>query len=127
MIVPILAALAIATAPTPSFNLVCTGKTFSREAGALAKPLGAFSDTYRVDMKRGRWCNGKCTTSQPVYSVTDGEIVFRFHQDGDTGYVTKVNRESGEYSDMLDFGDGRIFTIGNCGRAPFTGLPERQF
>ena len=109
-----------------AFDLVCTGTISTVEKGR-SKNKEPTSVRYRVDLERGRYCLGKCTTTQPIHSVTSTEIVLRFWQDGDAGYITRINREDGSYSDVMRLGDGRLVDIGKCERAPFSGHPDRKF
>ena len=115
------------TAAAAAFNLVCTGTQATSQA--LAPPTSSlpFSVVYRVDLERGRWCSGDCSSTNPFYSVTVGEIVFRSQTEETVRYVTKVNRESGAYTDALLVGDRLMITTGKCVKAPFTGLPEQRF
>jgi hypothetical protein len=121
-----LAITMLATAAT-SFNLVCTGTVSTGEGFKSDKSKTPFSITYRVDLNRDRWCSDRCTSSEPLYGVTNEEIIFRFQKDEDLTIATRVNRESGVYSDLAKLGPGWIHSFGKCQPAPFTGLPGRRF
>lgn len=109
-----------------SFDLVCAGTISTVEQGKVSAKVPT-KGRYRIDLDRGRYCTAKCTTSEPIYSVTSTEIVLRFQKYEDAGYVTKINREDGSYTDVFMLGDSRIVDVGKCERAPFSGLPERKF
>lgn len=125
MIGHLIALLVLASNSPATFNLVCDGSMISKVGKVTdSKP---FKEVYRVDLKRGRWCTGKCQSTKPIHAVTDDEIIFQQWKDGDTGYLTKVNRETGQFVDVLWFEVDRAHYFGKCVRAPFTGLPDRQF
>lgn len=121
----LLALAALAASASATFNLVCEGTMTSRIGGKVeSKP---FKSTYRFDLQRGRWCIGDCKSTKPVHAETDDEIILQQWKDGDFGYMTKINRETGTFIDVMHDDVNRVYYYGKCQRAPFTGLPEKQF
>lgn len=119
-------ALQVATA----FDLVCTG-TISEVPRALSAPLidrGRFHIVYRIDLEQRLYCTGECVSTQAIQSVTGSEIRF-----WSAGYraalprgVKSVDRDTGQYRDVLLSGTQALHSNGSCAPAPFTGFPARR-
>lgn len=125
---PILAAAAL------GFNLVCSGTQWTGvEADRVisSKEKGeAFTDIYRVDLERGRWCFGQCTTSQPITKITDNELTLAQEGSGPPvsgATMISVNRETGYLVHLVFIGGYRFKRNAVCERAPLSGFPARKF
>ena len=125
-----------------AFNLVCTGSSVTLherkpKSGDFRlekkRDLRPMSFVYRVDLDANRYCADACAETQPIASVTYGNIVFEDETDGWSGQPTyrKVSRESGEYygrrERVAPGGAEHVIMIGACKRAPFTGFPKQEF
>jgi hypothetical protein len=116
-----------------AFNLVCTGSSVSVHGGGIHGQLRPMSVVFRIDLDANRFCSDACAETQPIASVTYGDVVLQDETDrvsGEAIYRT-VRRESGRYYADRRTGVGRklkrVLMVGDCERAPFTGFPVRKF
>jgi hypothetical protein len=116
-----------------AFNLACTGSSVSVHGGRIHGELRPMSVVFRIDLDANRFCSDVCAETQPIASVTYGDIVLQDEIEKVSGEVIyrTVSRESGRYYAQRKTGVGRklkrVVMVGNCERAPFTGFPERKF
>jgi len=115
-----------------AFNLVCTGTTYigATKLDALKKENQLpYAETFRIDLKQGRWCSGKCQTTSPIYNIGSTSIMLKLEQDKEAGTESfiSINREDGKVLDRTTVDTMILMNIGECERAPFTGFPALKF
>ncbi len=122
------------TEPAPSqdgqhlaaFDLLCQGtETRISKAGVQE---AAFTRSFRLDLASGRYCDGECATTRPIFRVEETKITF-YDTYGQTGRGSEqsVNRENGELFEGHIGVDGTTTASARCERRPFSGFPARQF
>ena len=116
--------VAHAAAPSDQFDLVCTGVEITTPQTPGKKPYESFTETLRVDLQSGQWCEKECEVRLRIVEVHENAILF---QSGKNRYGLEewrfVSRQDGEYhwsvkGSTFDIGRG-----GTCERAPFSGFP----
>lgn len=109
-----------------AFDLSCEG-TETRITRAGMQEV-AFSPTFRLDLASGRYCDGDCTSTRPIFRVEDTKITFfdSYNQSG-RGGEQSVNRENGELFEGHIGVDATTMASARCERRPFSGFPQRQF
>lgn len=114
-----------ATVALAAFNLVCAVTETTSVNGATTERR--FQRVFRIDLTRGRWCDGACTESRPV--VNAGALhLSLYRRDFPTGGARlSINRETGALLESFIQGNYRLSATGPCERARFTGLPARRF
>ena len=127
---------ALAASPQgPAFDLICTGQsTLSDVVGFSSTPFGAptkFERRYRVDLQSLRWCDGECSGTNKLVSVTDTQIVFSESESPGTDQVTVVSRENGHFRDRTRIIGPKVMSVfmvdATCTRADFSGFPKPLF
>lgn len=116
-----------------AFNLICSGTSYHVDRiTAPHRNIHAFEITYRVDLTRKRYCEGQCSSTRNLSSVSETMIVFLQEQQSrvdDT--IIYAKRETGQYFNRRRWDDGRDMQVdlaeGTCRRAPFTGFPALKF
>ena len=66
-----------------AFNLMCTGTTYVGATRLDALKKGnqlPYAETFRIDLKEGRWCSGKCQTTSVIYSIRPTTIIPKVHR-----------------------------------------------
>lgn len=134
--------LSLAVQSLMTFNLVCTGSSLvSHETRPMSgdfrldgkRGLRPMSFVYRIDLEASRFCVEKCAETQPIASVTYGDIVLEDETEKFSGATiyTSIKRESGSYFAYRDTRVRRkverVMLVGTCKTAPFSGFPERKF
>ena len=116
-----------------AFNLICTGQQTLSTANGGSFPKNVqtadFTEVYRIDLQKLRWCRDACIVTQPLASVDDTSITFENMRDETIhiGRTASVSRESGHYLYMEQMGSQFTVRDGECRRADFTGFPARKF
>ncbi len=138
-VVAVLAGLAgpalAASGQGAAFDLVCTGQsTLSDVIGFSSTPFGAPSKIerrFRVDLQTRRWCEGECSGTHELKSVTDTQIIFSESESTDSDQVTAVSRENGHFVDRTRIISPKVISVfmtdGTCARADFSGFPKLLF
>lgn len=116
-----------------SFNLECSGKSYTMTKIMFGKPEKEwpFTRIYRVDLTAGRYCRDACTTTERLVGANQKYIVFVDDEDSAGDADTYVNREDGSYLERHRLMSGATFlatvSSGECRKAPFTGFPTPKF
>lgn len=129
-----LVAISFAAQPAlaTSFNLRCTGTvTFGglMNMAEITKNSRPIVQILRVDLASQRWCMGDCKQTDPIYRISDTEIIFKFENEKDSETIVKVNRESGEYLNRFRDLHAKLVSMsfGTCEREEFGGFPAKKF
>jgi hypothetical protein len=122
----IIFAAAIVTTAVQPYDLECTG----RETSPPPAPFeAAWSKHIRLDLQRGKWCDGTCDAVFDIAKIDDNQIVFQNERPGPDEYWTIwVNRRTAEVTENMHLFAG-IYYIGKgtCVRQPFSGFPPQKF
>ncbi|MFZ5748231.1 MAG: hypothetical protein ACOY45_11335 [Pseudomonadota bacterium] len=115
------------------FNLVCTGTLSSRSMdGETKKP---YRSVYRIDLDRGKWCDGDCEALHDIASVQPTQIALqdkRVDTPSERSMMANlIDRRTGEHTVTATSATpglrGSVLIMqwhGQCERAPFTGFPS---
>jgi hypothetical protein len=126
--------LASSAAPQQQFDLVCTGTLHSiRVTLAPQTPDSAYSSHYRIDLKAGKWCEGKCVAVRAIAEVQPGFLRLQEESKersllGNPGsFRASIDRTTGDERMMDEDNDqllGKSLTTwhGKCEAAPFSGF-----
>ncbi|WP_066798603.1 hypothetical protein [Sphingomonas soli] len=115
-----------------AFNLLCTGTTYLHNP---ADPYSApetyqTSETYRIDLKKGRWCLDRCTSTIAIAKIEPTVITL---QDIATpifdvqAYSVTIDRETGLLLAKLVVRGIESRSVLQCELRPFTGFPAIRF
>ena len=122
----------IAIAAAAAFNLVCSGTEWAGTKPADKDPYNKatgkpFTDTYRVNLERGRWCFNTCDTTSPIQQADEANILLDSATDPDlkSGRLIRVSRETGQLVHRVAIGDYAFIRIGKCEAGPFTSFPKK--
>ena len=113
-----------AVAISAAFNLACSGMAqFTDEAGKTSQRR--YTESYRVDPAHHLFCNGACTSPNPLKSISDAMVVFYDFRDGDDVARESFDRKSGVHNvSAKKIGSKMRFSReGRCTVQPFTGFP----
>lgn len=131
MITYAIAALMLIQSPPQQFDLVCTGTsiTVRTVAGETFSETDAYIQRYRVDLRRGAWCQSDCSIVEEFVRVTPTELVMDRQSRGPGHTDLSINRTTGG---MLSKWRGSasgstLDSIASCSREPFTPMPEARF
>jgi len=116
-----LAALATATA----FNLFCVGTSVVTLSSGPSPPT-KFTNTLRIDLSGGRWCEYDCRVSHAILLQSETQLILSNYPPGSDRGLS-VHRETGTYDELLKLGGVTNHRVGQCEVRPFTGLPTRKF
>lgn len=123
-------ALALADATPATFDLVCDVTQVTVYNGKQGKQNN-FQTHYRVDLARSLWCGDRCENVDKLAQVTDTNIVLIEQDKAPFKTRMEVNRVSGVFSGDMAYHTTKIDSDtvmgGVCHRAPYSGIPERQF
>lgn len=105
------------------FDLRCQG---TLQVGR--KPAAKWSQTYRIDLRSGRWCFADCPKVNGIARFDAGEIVLTDRDDRPTGrWIEKltISRSTGRLRQTIV---GLEYEVdAECEPAPFTNIPETKF
>lgn len=115
------------------FNLVCTGTLSSRSMDGETEE--SYRSVYRIDLDRGKWCDGDCEALHDIASVQPTQIALqdkRVDTPGERSMMANlIDRRTGEHTiTATSATPGRRGSVlimqwhGQCERAPFTGFPS---
>src|SRR3954447_5804437 len=107
-----------------AFNLICTGTAYvgATRVDALKKENQLpYAETFRINLKEGRWCSGKCQTTSAIYSIGPTTIMLKLEQDKEasTESFISINREDGKILDRTTADTMLLMNTGECERALF--------
>jgi hypothetical protein len=115
-----------------AFNLLCTGTTYVRDPGDpySAPETYQTSETYRIDLKKGRWCLDRCSSTIAIAKIEPTTITL---QDITTpifnvqAYTVTIDRETGQLFSKLVVRGMESRSVLQCELRPFTGFPAIRF
>lgn len=130
-------AILLAAAAAAAFNLSCSG-TLETQDFYRGKASEPYTNTYRIDLGAGKYCESDCKVIHVIHEVQPAYIMLEPPDDTDTVtkkrfYRSTINRETGRQETLLTSGRGADVLImkwsGQCTRQEFTGFPklETQF
>lgn len=109
------------------FDLVCVGTSQVVDLRSDPKP---YEIRLRIDLDQKLYCEGACATTNPIFAVTQREIVL-FSNDGPTHVRSEsVSRETGKYTSMTAYRNLNVrgsLISAQCTPAPFSGFPSVKF
>jgi hypothetical protein len=124
--------IASGSAAAEPFNLTCSGTmTTVTIDGKRAEP---YNSTYRLDLDRGKWCEGECKALFEIESVQPTQLTL-LSKEVDTPSERSttsnfIDRETGAHHALATSANPRdrrstitIAWSGQCTKAPFGGFP----
>jgi hypothetical protein len=127
-------------APAPAavaasaFSLACSGTQASGTYNAMrgtsyVQSERPFQTLFSVNPESGRWCEAACTSSSPIFSMTDTEYVLWQQPNALLKPTPRlvINRESGQMQFLRRDNGSFVSMAGTCTRIPYRGMPETQF
>lgn len=115
----------LVTPDTSQFDLVCTSLfTYLNEKWVREAPTINFE--LRIDLSSGRYCDGNCTKTAQLDSVSDTKISVKREKFGNGRAVDslRIGLESGGFTEVIrQDSDQETEIVGQCEIRPFSGFP----
>lgn len=105
------------------FDLACKLEAKYSESGKW-KPEASL---FHIDLGKNRWCEGDCSTIDPIASVQPAYLDLRSQ---DNRFPRRqynslrIDRASGKLSHLVTAGSFYMERRGECKAEPFTGFPQ---
>jgi hypothetical protein len=128
--------LTVLAAAAATFDLLCTGTSYTSPPGQTKEVEAPYEKLYRIDLTANRYCEDLCYEIRPIYSVQPASLELE-HKEMDAlpagiKITNTINRITGGHeilktrSISTRYGpmDEMDMWLGKCARQPFSGFPK---